>query len=123
MQQDKKKGRPVPEDLIIGKNLYNIRKTKGISQSDVAEHLGITFQQIQKYEKGTNRISASTLLRLSEFLNVEIKDFFQGLINQEKHAPLSKMDNDVFKIAVSLNNLNDKTLNKQVKDIIKLMSA
>jgi transcriptional regulator with XRE-family HTH domain len=49
-----------------------------MSQSDLGEALGISFQQIQKYEKGTNRISASRLQRMAEVLQVSVPFFFEG---------------------------------------------
>lgn len=63
-------------DLTIGKNLRAFRKERNLSQQGLAEICGVTFQQIQKYEKGINRISASTLWNISEGLSVKITDFF-----------------------------------------------
>ncbi|HEX2655889.1 MULTISPECIES: helix-turn-helix transcriptional regulator [unclassified Rhizobium] len=65
-------------DLIIGENLARIRKARGLSQSSIAEVLDITFQQVQKYEKGTNRVSASVLFELAQALSVPMDDFFHG---------------------------------------------
>lgn len=59
----------------------------GISQPALAKSLGITFQQIQKYERGTNRIVASRLYRLSRVLQVPIQYFFQDLIEGERVLP------------------------------------
>lgn len=55
------------------------RKLMGVSQERLAEALDLTFQQVQKYEKGTNRISASKLFEAAKFLEVEIGYFFEGL--------------------------------------------
>jgi transcriptional regulator with XRE-family HTH domain len=54
------------------------RMMLGMSQEKLGDALGITFQQVQKYEKGTNRISASRLHRISEILRVEVPFFFEG---------------------------------------------
>jgi transcriptional regulator with XRE-family HTH domain len=51
----------------------------GMSQTNLGDGLGLTFQQVQKYEKGTNRISASRLHQISDILQVEIPFFFEGL--------------------------------------------
>ena len=59
----------------------------GISQPALAKSLGITFQQIQKYERGSNRIVASRLYRLSRVLKVPIQYFFQDLIEGERAPP------------------------------------
>jgi transcriptional regulator with XRE-family HTH domain len=55
----------------------------GLTQSDVADHLGISFQQIQKYELGRNRISASRLHEAAQLLKVEVGYFYEGLDQPE----------------------------------------
>jgi transcriptional regulator with XRE-family HTH domain len=67
-----------PSDIYAGARLRFRRQTLGLSQGAVAEALGLTFQQVQKYERGANRISASRLQALSSFLNVPIGFFFEG---------------------------------------------
>ncbi|TCR98620.1 helix-turn-helix transcriptional regulator [Rhizobium sp. BK418] len=67
-----------PIDAIVGGNLARIRKAKGLSLSAVADALGISFQQVQKYEKGKNRISASVLFELGQALAVSVDEFFRG---------------------------------------------
>jgi len=64
---------------IIGQNIQNIRMDRNVSQSDLAKMLDISFQQIQKYENGLNRISASNLYLLSQSLRIPIEDFFTGI--------------------------------------------
>lgn len=65
-------------DKEIGNVIKNYRKMRGITQSELGGALGITFQQIQKYEKGTNKISATSLKKVSEFLKVPINEFFKN---------------------------------------------
>lgn len=62
-------------DLEVGRRIRMRRKVLYISQGVLAEALGITFQQIQKYEKGTNRVGAGRLLQIAKFLNVEVSFF------------------------------------------------
>lgn len=66
-------------DVHVGKQLALARHAQGYTQTEVARMLGLTFQQIQKYEKGTNRMSASVLWTLSEKMNVSVGYFFEGL--------------------------------------------
>jgi transcriptional regulator with XRE-family HTH domain len=66
-------------DKIIGKTIRFLRISRNITQGVLAKELGITFQQIQKYEKGLNKVSASSLFKLSEFFGVEINFFFDFL--------------------------------------------
>lgn len=66
-------------DLEIGARLRNARILLGMSQEALGEKVGVTFQQIQKYEKGTNRVSASMMLRLADELGVPPAIFTEGL--------------------------------------------
>jgi len=70
---------PDPVDVHVGKRIRERRLSLGMSQTDLGEYLGLTFQQIQKYEKGANRISASKLWALSHLFEVPIGWFFDGL--------------------------------------------
>ncbi len=68
-----------PVDMHIGSRLRTLRLLLGQSQSDFAEKLGLGFRQVQKYETGANRISASKLFKISEKLGVTPGYFFVGL--------------------------------------------
>lgn len=68
-----------PVDLHVGKTLAARRKTLGLSQADVAKGVGITFQQLQKYERGVNRVSASRLFDICQLLQLPIEAAFPVL--------------------------------------------
>ena len=70
---------PDPIDLHVGARLRYRRMLLGMSQESLAAKLGLTFQQIQKYEKGQNRIGASRLWRLAQALDARVCYFFEGL--------------------------------------------
>jgi len=70
---------PHPVDRHVGRRVYERRLSLGYSQSDLGRGLGLTFQQVQKYEKGVNRISSSKLWDISRFLDIPIGWFFEGL--------------------------------------------
>ena len=70
---------PDPVDIHVGARVRERRVSLGMSQTKLGECLGLTFQQIQKYERGTNRLSASKLWALSHFFDVPIEWFFEGL--------------------------------------------
>lgn len=74
-------GRPSPSDVdrCIGARLREARISRRISQAALGEQLGLTFQQIQKYESGKNRVSAGMLYRAASVLNVPITFFFEQL--------------------------------------------
>lgn len=63
-------------DVVIGRQIRAFRTSKGLSQTDLGGKIGITFQQVQKIEKGINRISASRLHRVAKALETPIAEFF-----------------------------------------------
>jgi transcriptional regulator with XRE-family HTH domain len=71
--------RPVPIDVLVGHNVRKRRLTRGLSQTQLAEPLDLTFQQIQKYEKGINRISAGVLYELAKILGCSIEQLYEGV--------------------------------------------
>lgn len=75
---------PNPMDIHVGKRLKARRTLLGMSQEKLADAIGLTFQQIQKYERGTNRISASRLYQLSGVLDVTVSYFFENFIDKDK---------------------------------------
>ncbi|AQT41792.1 Transcriptional regulator, contains XRE-family HTH domain [Bartonella apihabitans] len=70
---------PAPTDVYVGSRIRLRRNMLGLSQEKLGEQLGITFQQIQKYEKGTNRVGASRLQAISEILDVPVSYFLKKL--------------------------------------------
>jgi len=76
-------------DLYVGKRLRRRRRLLGLTQQQLAEAVGIRFQQIQKYECGANRISASRLFELSEALHVPVQYFYDGLAAHEMQREAS----------------------------------
>lgn len=73
-----------PVDVHVGKRIRHRRWLVGMTQQQLAEHVGIKFQQIQKYETGANRVSASRLWDIADALEVPVSFFFEGLENAEK---------------------------------------
>jgi transcriptional regulator with XRE-family HTH domain len=77
-------------DVEVGSRVRMRRMTIGMSQEKLGEMLGLTFQQVQKYEKGTNRISVSRLVDIADVLGVEIDYFFKGLRGPKSTQGLSE---------------------------------
>ncbi|MCZ7977374.1 XRE family transcriptional regulator [Agrobacterium tumefaciens] len=69
---------PSPIDVEVGARIRTRRRVLGMSQAKLAEALGVTFQQVQKYEKGTNRVGASRLLNVANVLGVPVSSFFNS---------------------------------------------
>jgi transcriptional regulator with XRE-family HTH domain len=74
---------PDPVDRHVGHRVRIRRLLVGVSQEKLGDALGVTFQQVQKYEKGTNRISASRLQQIAEMLGVSIGFFYEGAPRQD----------------------------------------
>lgn len=77
---------PHPVDVHVGKQLQAQRTLCGMSQTELAGKIDVTFQQLQKYERGTNRLSASRLWQASRALGVPISYFFEGLDGEAESA-------------------------------------
>jgi transcriptional regulator with XRE-family HTH domain len=78
---------PHPVDRHVGLRIRIRRKEVGVSQERLAEALGITFQQVQKYERGANRVSASKLWEIARALNTGVGYFYEGLGEGDTSAP------------------------------------
>lgn len=76
-----------PVDVHVGRKLKQIRTLRRLSQTDVARKLDLSFQQIQKYEIGSNRVAASRLFELAQILDVPPSYFFDGLHDNANSAP------------------------------------
>lgn len=72
-----------PIDAVIGANLRRLRKKRKISQTALGRHLGVSFQQIQKYENGTNRLSVSRALDICGLFGMSLHEFLAQLLEQE----------------------------------------
>jgi transcriptional regulator with XRE-family HTH domain len=77
-----------PVDLYVGRRLRSFRLAAGMGQADLAAVVGVTFQQIQKYETGGNRISASKLYEIANALGTDIGAFFEGY----RHSTMAPAD-------------------------------
>jgi transcriptional regulator with XRE-family HTH domain len=69
---------PHPRDIDVGRRIRARRLERGMSQSELGSKLGVTFQQIQKYEKGVNRVGAGRLYQIAEVLSIPVSFFFDG---------------------------------------------
>ena len=84
--------RPDPIDIQVGHRIRIQRVARGMSQSALADQIGVTFQQVQKYEKGTNRVSASRLVRIAEVLDISA----YTLMGEDKTAGGPAVPSEIF---------------------------
>lgn len=82
-------GRADANDARVGRNIRALRMAKRMSQTALADEIGVTFQQVQKYENGRNRVSAGRLLRIAAVLHVPVIALLYGAPGLERHKTLS----------------------------------
>lgn len=109
MVENKKK--PNPVDIHVGSRIRLRRNMLGMSQEKLGENLGITFQQIQKYEKGTNRVGASRLQAIAAILSVPVSFFFEDAPGGESSGGMGEDGSATF-VADFLNSSEGVQLNR-----------
>jgi transcriptional regulator with XRE-family HTH domain len=126
---------PNPIDIHVGGRLRLRRLAVGLSQERLAKSIGITFQQIQKYERGTNRIVASRLHDLSRVLDVPVGYFFsdmaEGTLSDSSPAPREEAmafahdlmgERETLELVRSYYNISDPRIRKRLFDLVKSVS-
>lgn len=91
--KQRESGGPRPVDIHVGRRLHDRRILMGLSQEQLGESVGVTFQQIQKYERGANRVSASRLWEFSRIMGVPVSwffDEFDGHGNSQDRPPIKR---------------------------------
>lgn len=111
-----------PLHKMMGRNLKNIRRNACLSQSKLGQELGVSFQQIQKYEKGINRLPAEHIYTLKHFLGVPYEEFFQSIHDPERdhntNGHSGKMTEDFIR---KLEQINDLTLKTKALRILTIL--
>ena len=87
-----RKRRAGAEDVEIGRKIRALRLERGLTQSGLAEGIDLTFQQVQKYEKGANRVSAGRLQRIADMLNIPVTFFYGGMSSRAKKREAADPD-------------------------------
>ena len=110
-------------DKLVGRNIRIQRLAKGLSQTELANQLGITFQQVQKYEKGVNRIGCGRVFQIATVLSVQITDFFEG--SEKGKASSGRVVRDLisepqsFHLVQAFAEISDRRLRSSVVDLVK----
>ena len=117
---------PHPIDRLVGSRVRLFRTAQGLSQTSLAQDLGITFQQVQKYENGANRISASRLFDISRLLGVSITELYSGAQEagfgstaEAIGVPPSQLDH---KIIRALARIGDDRVKRKVLALIQTLA-
>jgi transcriptional regulator with XRE-family HTH domain len=125
---------PNPIDLHVGSRIRLRRKVLGVSQESLAADLGLTFQQVQKYERGANRVSASKLYEIARSLQTTIAYFFEGYadaagagVDAGEHADETStvdflMTPEGIEMAALFPKINKSKVRRKILDLVRAMS-
>jgi transcriptional regulator with XRE-family HTH domain len=144
MQEEKKKeGRVDPVDSVIAQRLLKRRYMLGYSQKDLADYAGVSIQQIQKYEKSTNRISGGRLYRFAKLLKIPVEYFFENIEESldgkrggkhfvalaEDQVPFSPAkgqsasEKEVITLVKCYNEIKDRNLRRRFLELLRAISV
>jgi transcriptional regulator with XRE-family HTH domain len=117
--------RPSPLDVAVGRNVRIWRMAKGLSQSQLASRLGVTFQQIQKYEVGTNRIGTGRLLKIAAILEVPISTLFEGASGAGDSSSVLSLvaDSRSFRLAHAFAAIETPSLRLSIVNLVERVAA
>lgn len=123
---------PTSIDQHVGARLRLRRTLLEMSQSELGEQLGVTFQQVQKYERGTNRIGASRLFHVAKVMQVPVAYFFEGLA-EDGRSQLGNDDSDTLydfiaspdglALAAAFSSIKDQTVRRRVIDLLRSLKT
>jgi transcriptional regulator with XRE-family HTH domain len=133
---------PHPVDVHVGRRIRQRRSLLGMPQEKLADFSGVTFQQVQKYESGKNRVSASRLYEFAKLLEVPVGYFFEGLdvipgatsfglsdqdqdgfSNNNELPPSIMQDSDALELVRTYYSLKDPNLRRELLKFLKQMAA
>ena len=122
-------------DRIVGQRLRWRRRELKLTQEQLGEKLGLTFQQVQKYEKGVNRISAGRLFEIAQALGITITYFYEGVVEMLEASPtlslqeddrppaLPVIDGEAMELVKAFQQIGDKSLRRSLLDTIRAAAA
>lgn len=114
---------PHPVDVTVGNRVREMRIRKGMSQQALGEQVGVSFQQVQKYERGTNRMGSSRLVQVADVLDVPVSTFFEGL---GKAADTGNDDGPLnvkaSKVARDWQRIGDERLQTKVAEMMRALA-
>jgi transcriptional regulator with XRE-family HTH domain len=113
-------------DIHVGHRMRLRREFLGISQGRLGRHLGLTFSQVQKYEKGANRIGAGRLYLIAEFLGVPVQYFFEGLGEQTGEPQAGRVGRKGEEMAVleeAFLSINDTDTRRSVLALVRSLAG
>lgn len=124
------KNQPHAVDIAVGGAIRKRRILNRVSQAELGAGIGVSFQQVQKYEKGTNRVSASMLTEIARVLHVDVTSFFEGveardskeLVDDIKPEDL-RVTRETVLLTEAFLQINDPHLRRKVLDLVRAVAG
>jgi transcriptional regulator with XRE-family HTH domain len=116
---------PDPLDVMVGAKIRIFRTHRGMSQTDLAEKIGVAFQQVQKYEKGTNRVGASRLSRIAAVLGVSIGELFESSEDRlgDAKSPFRLLaGRDALRVLKAFSRMSDPRLRRAIAQLVEIIA-
>lgn len=113
---------PDPLDVMVGAKIRIFRTHRGMSQSDLAGKIGVAFQQVQKYEKGINRVGASRLSRIAEVLGISIGELFESAGDRSagSKSPFRLLaERDALRVLTAFSRTSDPRLRRAIAQLVE----
>lgn len=119
-------GDPDPIDTHVGGRLRLRRTLMGLSQTELARAVGLTFQQVQKYESGANRVSASRLYHIAEALDIPVSFFFDDVPRAgglaEAPKPSFEPDRELLELTRNYRSITDAEVRRGIYELVKRLA-
>jgi transcriptional regulator with XRE-family HTH domain len=115
-------------DVHVGRNIRIFRNDRGMSQTELADKIGVTFQQVQKYESGMNRVGSGRLFKIAKIFNLPIGALFEGANQpvdvQSGISPTAMLAEPyALRLLRAFNALEDATLRKSIAELVESLPA
>jgi transcriptional regulator with XRE-family HTH domain len=116
---------PDPLDIVVGTRIRIFRTHRGMSQSDLAEQIGVAFQQVQKYERGTNRVGAGRLSRIATVLGISIGELFELSKDQSaaSKSPFRLLEGrDALRVLEAFSRMSDPRMRRAIANLLETLA-
>jgi transcriptional regulator with XRE-family HTH domain len=118
---------PDPVDALVGRNIRIRRIDKGLTQTDLGKAIGVSFQQVQKYEQGTNRVGGGRLYKIADVLGLPISAFFEGADSPHhkvKESPTALLaEPHALRLLRSFCKIDDMEARRAVIAVVEMLAA
>lgn len=109
-------------DKFVGDKIFSLRLSKGLSRQQLAKEVGVTHQQLQKYEKGTNRIAVGRLILIADALKTDLSYFYQGLKIDNYEETKTQHQRMCLEVSRNFMKIANPECQNAVNDFVKTLS-